>query len=1138
MDAGWAHQNGGFLERTIMNDYDKTREQLIEELNLTREQLNDLRQSQESLRNGRNNLRALFDAIPESVFIMKPDGEVLDVNRTFARRLGLTEQDVIGKNIYDFIPSDVAKRRQTWVNNVVQTAKPFDAIDDRSGLLLHHHFRPILNQAGDVERLAVYATDISDMRKTFEALIESEQRYKAVVDNIEIGISVLNSNMEIVEVNRFFRKYFPHVKPGTSQICYKQYNDPPRSAPCDYCPCVLTFKDGKIHEAITETPFRGEIRHYRLVSSPIMDKHGKVALVVELTQDISDSVRASRKLRSEMDKLKSILDNMNDGIYIVSHNHDIEYINPALEADFGPHDNLKCYQYFDERDEPCPWCRNPEVFQGRSFNWEWTSHKTGKTYDLFETPVTNDDGTVSKLQFFHDVTNRKKSEEDLRQTEERLRLKLDSILESDSDLTNEELSNILDIDNVQALMDDFTKLTGAVTAILDLNGNILVQSGWQDICLNFHRKNPLSLRNCLNSDLGQKENLEPGEVVSYKCMNNLHDVVSPIFIGKKRVGHVYTGQMFYDDEEIDVAQFEEQAERFGFDQKEYLETVNRTPRVSREKIDVTMDFLSKFTTLIAKLSFTNIKLARSVSRLKQIENELRESQEDLKLIVDKSPIILLTSIGAEQVTTYVNPKFYEFLGYTEEEVSEIDTWWRLGYPDEKYRERVKREWTSRVERAVADKTAIEPMEVVVTCKDGSKKTIEWGFVSTGKKNIVFGMDLTQRKMAEQEKDSLQERLLHAQKMEAIGTLAGGIAHDFNNLLQIVIGYSQLMLDDDDFPSSYKPDLVKVAKASMDGAELVKGLLMFGRKAELKMGPINLNQQIRNFKKLLNRTIPKMIEIELKLLNDLPVIRADKTRIEQVLMNLAVNARDAMPDGGKLTFQTSKTFLDDGLLPVDCLSKPGNYVHLRVSDTGTGIKKEALSRIFDPFFTTKDVGKGTGLGLAVVYGIVNQHGGFMRCSSELSKGTVFDIFLPALEEAGQQDDATPEKRRALPRGVETVLIVDDDETVRTLAAEHLQKVGYRVMEASDGIEALEVYEEFQNEIRIVVLDLIMPRMAGVECLSRLLEINPEIRVIMASGYSEEGSEKHFNDLGARLFITKPYSQRTLLEAVRSVIDRKT
>jgi CheY-like chemotaxis protein len=330
-------------------------------------------------------------------------------------------------------------------------------------------------------------------------------------------------------------------------------------------------------------------------------------------------------------------------------------------------------------------------------------------------------------------------------------------------------------------------------------------------------------------------------------------------------------------------------------------------------------------------------------------------------------------------------------------------------------------------------------------------------------------------------------------------------------------------------------LEAVEKSVQMATELTQRLLIFGRKVESNLRPVNLNQEVLQVSKVLERTIPKMISIELRLYEGINIIDADAGQVEQVLMNLGVNARDAMPDGGRLVFETENVTLDRAACKGYLGSaSPGDYVLLTVSDTGQGIDNEVLEHIFEPFFTTKEVGKGTGLGLAVVYGIVESHGGYVGCETLPGQGTSFKIYFPVSEhvsEVSRQKEAeTP-----VQGGNEGILLVDDEERIRELGREILTKFGYTVLTAPNGESALELYQEESAKVAVVVLDLIMPGMGGLRCLEGILRLNPGAKVLIASGYSVDGSAKDAVRAGAKGFIAKPYAVRKMLRTIREVLD---
>ena len=381
---------------------------------------------------------------------------------------------------------------------------------------------------------------------------------------------------------------------------------------------------------------------------------------------------------------------------------------------------------------------------------------------------------------------------------------------------------------------------------------------------------------------------------------------------------------------------------------------------------------------------------------------------------------------------------------------------------------------------------------------------------------------------------LEEQLKQAQKMEAIGTLAGGISHDFNNILQAINGYTQILLFDRNEKDPDYKKLIAIRQSAERAAKLVRQLLLFSRKMETEFQPIDLNREVEQARKLLERTIPKMIEIQIKSTDDLDNINADPVQIEQVLLNLGSNASDSMPNGGLIAIRTENITVGDNHNENNLEIIPGRYVLLTFSDTGTGMDPRILAHIFEPFFTTKEIGKGTGLGLASVYGIIKSHGGYITCMSEIGQGTTFKIYFPALERITAETE--PEKLADLPRGrAETVLVVDDDVSVREFARQALIRFGYQVEVAASGEDALKVYSVKSDRIELVILDIGMPGMGGHNCLRELLKINPSARIIIASGYSVDSQLKKTIEWGARGFIGKPYQLNDFIIKVRSVLD---
>ncbi|MFH1116506.1 MAG: PAS domain S-box protein [Pseudomonadota bacterium] len=961
------------------------------------------------------------------------------------------------------------------------------------------------------------------------------------------------------------------------------------------------------------------------------------------------------------------------------------------------------------------------------------------------------------------------------ESKKNVRRKLDAILSPETDVEELELSDIIDGEKIQELMDEFYRLTNVGIGVIDLHGNVLVGTGWQDICTKFHRANPESRRLCIESDLELSRNVPVGTFKLYRCRHNMWDMATPIMLGDRHVGNIFLGQFLFDDEMPDYEAFRRQAHRYGFNEEEYLAALDRVPRWSRGKVDAAMSFYAALAGIIGNLSYSNIKLANALEDRKKAEQALREREEFLSSIVENIPDMIFIKDAKELKFVRFNRAGERLLGFSRDDLigksdydffpeeqadfftkkdmevlengqvydipeEPIDTKtgtrtlhtkkipildkndkpaYLLGISEditERKQAEMELQKTNDLLRAIieAAPTAIAGLDldgnVQLVWNPAAEKMLGWsaeevmgrllpsvpadsleefrGFrerIRSGKTldgvevrrarrdgtpidysiyasplhdpdgritgNVCVLVDVTERKRTEEllrqseekyrtlfeesidgvhsvlrdgeitdanasfcglfgytkeemigkdirelyvnpadrqrflkemekrgfvkdfevklrKKDgkevhcllsssvhlgkdgsiigyrgilrdltlrkALQRQLLQAQKMESIGTLAGGIAHDFNNLLQVILGYSDMLLFDKKPTDPDYEGLHAIRQAGRDGGELAKRILAFSRRLEPDTRPVNLNNEITRVQKMLERTIPKMIRIEILLADHLMTVNADPGQLEQVLLNLAVNARDAMPDGGRLTIETSNVTLDEDYSRTHLDVEPGEYVLLTLSDTGHGMDREVMGHIFEPFFTTKVPGEGTGLGLAMVFGIVKSHKGHIICYSEPGAGTTFKIYLPAVVGKIEHDVAAT---RHLPGfGTETILLVDDEKSIRKFGEQLLRKAGYTVLTATNGIEALEVYRSNQDRIALVLLDLMMPQMGGKHCLEELLKINPRVKVVIASGYSANGPMKDALASGAEGFVNKPFEVKDLLQVVRRTLDK--
>jgi len=636
--------------------------------------------------------------------------------------------------------------------------------------------------------------------------------------------------------------------------------------------------------------------------------------IVTIYADTTKKKLIEDEVRHERNNLRNILNSMDDGVYIVNAQHDIEYLNPTLEREFGAVNGQKCFAYFHDHSEECPWCQNKEVFQGNTVHWQWTSPKNEKTYDLLDTPLTNPDGTVSKLEILHDITDIKLAEEAL-------------LLQSE----------------------EWEKTFNAIPSIITL----------QDTNRRIIRANQATF------DLFQ---MEPEELLGMTCHS--------LFRGE-------------------------------------TEPCSECP---------SLDSLTKQT------NHSNIIKHKQLGKVFQ---------------VNSAPILN---------------------------------------------------------------------------KDNEIQNF-----------VYIAQDIT-------EKTKLEEELVQAQKMEAIGTLAGGIAHDFNNILSAILGYAEIAKMDLPESSQATQDINQVIIAGNRATELVKQILTFSRKTDQAKSPLCIAALVKEALKMLRSSLPTSIDIQQDIAEDIGLIFADPTSIHQIVVNLCTNGAYAIGnDIGKLEVTLKRIHLEPDQLANQTQLQAGPYILLTVKDSGSGMDKSTVARIFEPYFTTKEHGEGTGLGLAVIHGIVDEYNGFIEVESTPGQGSTFLVYLPAAEE-NDTTSQEPEEQAPSPTGTENILFIDDEPAIIRVGQDILSRSGYNVTGETSSQKAWKLFQTNPEAFDLVITDQTMPELTGSELARAMLKLRPDLPIILCTGYTSAISQDEAYGIGIKEFMTKPLSIEKLIEIVRDVLDK--
>lgn len=1020
--------------------------------------------------------------------------------------------------------------------------------------------KPMLRE--ETEILKLYNEQmIKKLEKKAKDFEDSELRYRAIFESTGTATMIVNEDTSIAMANQeclnvtgytpedlVSRKWTEFVAPDSLELM-KKYHDLRRKEP---------GKAPKKYE-VKLVNKSGQIRHVLLDIGMIPDTSQSVVSIL----DITEWKQAEEALRESEERYRAVVENSQNGILIVGDDFKFIYVNDVLCTILGckrekiiGHDFR---EFLDEASKSLVEDIYKRRQQGENIppRYEFDVLRENgekRKVEISSTVLKGPQGRTRTIAQLVDITERKQAEEDLKSSEERLRILFefapDAYYLSDKKGTfidgNKAAEDLLGFKREELIGKSFLKLKLLSTKQLLKASKLLLK--------NIQGKGTGPDEFIINRKDGSQVTAEIRTFpVKIKGKTFVLGIARDITERKKTEEEIRNLAKFPDENPNPVLRISKdgkvlyankasqailkswktkQGQLLTGKPMEFVRNVFQTKRQIKSEFELDARIFMLTFEPILPSNYVNI-YGLDITELKLAEKELRKNQAAFENLYDHAPVGY-HELDSQGRIIRINQTELNMLGYSKEEM--------LG----------KYIWEFAVNKEISEHTVKQKLNGILSNghvfersyrrKDGSVLPVviedrilhtDGGKIS-GVRTIV--QDITEKKRLEEEKQDLENQFRESQKMESIGTLAGGIAHDFNNLLTVIQGHAQMaMMDMTESDRHYK-NLAQIMNSSTRAASLTRQLLLFSRKEAIELKTLDLTPTIQNLLKMLTRLIGEDITINTKLAAGLALVEADEGNIEQMIMNLVVNARDAMPDGGTITITTENVTIADVDIRLTPGSRPGQFVRISVQDTGVGIPKELLNKIFDPFFSTKEKGKGIGLGLSVVYGIAKSHGGWINVYSEPEHGTVFKIYLPVSVSASTEKSGTlVESKESLYGDGENILIIEDERAILDLASSALRQFGYIVRVASDGQQAESIFTASDGNFRLIISDVVLPDINGYDLVNKLIGDNPSIEVIMCSGYTEERIKQSIiQDKGFR-FLQKPYSMNELLIAVKEVIS---
>lgn len=1055
--------------------------------------ITDRKRAEEAMAEGEARYQAFFNRTLYGVYIHDFEGRFIDANQAALKMLGYTRKDLAGLTFKELLdPREIPKALRV-IDEIVRTGykknpTQYNLYKKDGTMICVETEGALIYRKGKPWAVQGIAQDITEKKNALAALQKSEAKYRTLTDQLPIGIYQTTWDGRFLHANPAMARLLGHSRVEdllkTNARSY-YLSDEERQAQLtqwDQTGCV------NVNETEMKT-FQGKKIWVHDTGQAIRDEKGGVAYFSGSIEDITERKLSEQALIENKERYQSLFNFSNDAIFL----HDLD--GRILDA------NQKALELcgYDKAEMKSMNIMglHPKYAMDKSRESFHTIVESGNVE--FEIDFIRKDGTVINAEvssnrmtlkgesvvqcIVRDITEKKRAE------------RIQSVLYEIADSANraEDLETLFK--SMQKVLSRILDTTNFFISLYDKENDLLTLPYFSDEKDHFQTfpagktltayviKNdrPLLARDPEIEDL-----VRAGEIETVGTPSRVWLGV-PLKIGKEMIGAVvvqsYTDESLYTEKDLEL------------------------------------------------LQFVSGQVAQAIHR-KRNERSITERHMYLEGVLSAAPDAIVTMDSRHRIVDW-NPNAETLFGYRRGEVIGMDS-------DDLIANEVSRDEAVAITKRIMTGENVGPLETVRYRKDGTPVDVILSSAAIVVEKELIGAvsvytDITLLKAAEKEKERMQSQLHQAQKMEAVGILAGGIAHDFNNMLTAIQGCNDIVMMQMKKDSPVYPELIEVREASIRAAELTRQLLLFSRKHPMEFIPININKTISGLLNMLQRLIGEDIQIKTDLYAGLSTIWADKGTLEQVIMNLAVNARDAMPAGGELTIRTRNVVLDTETAASMPDAREGRYACLIMEDMGTGIDKAILPRIFDPFFSTKGPGKGTGLGLSVVYGIIKQHEGWITVYSEKGNGTIFKIYLPSVPVQPHEESARLASVEELKGNRERILIIEDEESVMRFTERALSSSGYQVYTAKNAWEALEVFERQKRQFNLIFSDVVLPDKNGIELVEELLTRKPGLEVLLSSGYTDHKSQwPVIKERGYR-FLQKPYSLIELLRTVKQALS---